>query len=125
MEGAVRKARYLFGGQTADLAQSQSGAGFLRQGRMAAGEYQPEPVVFYALFLHPSSLIAVGVESFTDLGLRGVKSRPPAHRVNGFEPACRDQPRSGIGGYAILGPAFQCDSEGFVQRFLGRIEVAE
>src|SRR5438046_3108755 len=56
---------------------------------------------------------------------RRVEAGAPAHCVDGPGAAGRDEPRPGIGGYAITRPPLYCCGKGVVQRFFGEVEVAE
>ena len=67
----------------------------------------------------------LGFELLRDSRLRRIKPRAPPHRVDGFEPARRNEPRAGIGRHAIPRPLLERGTERIVQRILGQLEVAE
>ena len=117
--------RNLLGRQTAHLPQRQCHASFRRQRWMTAGEDQPKPVVLDALVFKGRRLAGLDSELLRDSRLRRVEPGPPPHRVDGPEPARRDEPRAGIGGHALLWPSLEGSTEGIVQRVLGQLEVAE
>ena len=118
-------ARDLLGGETADLAQGQRDARLRRQGGVAAGEDQAQPVVRDALFVPLFLVLGVVVDLGSERRQRGVEPGAPANAVDGLEPAGRHQPGPGVGRYAILCPLFQRGGECIVQRVLGEVEVAE
>src|SRR5258708_2963122 len=99
--------RNLLGRQTAYLPQHQCYASFRRQRWMTAGEDQPKPVVLDALVFKGRSLAGLDSELLRDSRLRRVEPGPPSHRVDGPEPARRNEPRAGIGGHALLWPSLE------------------
>jgi hypothetical protein len=92
---------------------------------MTTGEDQPKPVVLDALVFKGRGVAGLGSELFRDSRLRRVEPGAPPHRVDGPEPARRNEPGAGIGGHALLWPLLEGSIEGIVQRVLGQLEVAE
>ena len=91
---------------------------------MAAGEDQPQPVVFDALGVRRGGVIR---DRFDVLGviLQRVESRAPADSVDRLEAPGRDEPRPRIGGRTLPWPVLERRAEGFMQRLFGEIEVTE
>ena len=92
---------------------------------MTAGEDQPKPVVLDALVVKRRGVAGLGFELLRDSRLRRIEPGASSHRVDGLEPARRNEPRAGIGGHALLRPLLERSTEGIVQRVLGQLEVAE
>ncbi len=112
-----------FRGQTANFAERQRDLRVGRKRRMAAREYQPQPVIVQC------GRVLVALEGFIktpgELGQRSVESRAPADRIDGFEATRRNEPCARIVRYAVARPALDGCCERIVQRFFGEIEVAE
>ncbi|MEJ2459830.1 MAG: hypothetical protein P8Y58_17500 [Novosphingobium sp.] len=113
-----------FGGETAYLAQGKGDLGVRRQGRVAAGEDQPQKVVLDLLALAHGAVVVRGGDRPAGIFQR-VQARPAAMAVDGLEAADRDQPCPGIVRFAFLRPLFEGGPKGIVQRFLGQVEVAQ
>src|SRR6516225_8504727 len=92
---------------------------------MAAGEDQPEPIVFDALIVERRSGARLTVELFADPSLRRIETNASSHRVDALETAGGNKPCSRIGGHALLWPTFQRCSKGVVKRVFSKVEVAE
>ncbi len=85
----------LLGGEAADLAQRQRHLGVRRQGRMAAGEDQPQPVVLDALVLPRRGIAGVCASSRSASSASEASKRARRRmRVDRLEAAGRDQPRA-------------------------------
>jgi hypothetical protein len=91
---------------------------------MAASKDKAQPVVLDTLLLRSCRILGVGSEPLFDVVRQRFESSAPADSVNSLETAGRDEPGARIGGHAIAWPLLQSSSEGFMQRFLGDIEVA-
>ena len=92
---------------------------------MAAGEDQSQPVVFHAVVVQ---LRLGGDTRAKPIGHRcegGIESGAAADVVNRLEATGRNEPSPWVGGHAIDRPALHRSGEGFLQRLLGEIEVAE
>jgi hypothetical protein len=115
----------LFGGEAAHFPQREGHLGVGGQGRMAAGEDQPQPVVLDVFVAAPRR--RVGNDRLHLLGhlVQGIEAGALADVVDRLEAAGGDEPRPGVGRHAFLGPLLQSGLEGIVQRFFGEIEVAE
>ncbi len=112
----------LLGGQIADLTQGQRHATIGRQGRMAAGEDQPQTVVFHLVHLRRLGCV------FQLLGQqpqRGIEARPPAQGIDGLEATGGHQPGARVVRNAIAWPLLQRGGEGVLQCFLGTIEITQ
>ncbi len=123
--GAEEGVRDLLGREAAHLAQRQRHLGGRRQGGVAAGEDQPQAVVFDVLALPLRGLVRVGVEPLGEIPQRRVEPGAPAQAVDGLEAAGRDEPRAGVGRCAVPRPLLDRGCEGLVERLLGQVEVAE
>ncbi len=112
-----------FGGQVADFAQRQRHLRVRRQRRVAAGEDQPQAIVFH-VFATP-----VGLFEFFQLRqqqwLRSLEPRAPAQHINRLEASGRDQPGARVVRHAVALPAFDRDEERLVQGFFGKVEITE
>src|SRR3989475_5781926 len=104
------------GREAADLAQGQRDLGVRRQSRMAAGEDQPQPIVFDTLPVPCDGVASLNVKSAGDLLERRVEPGAPAHCVDGLEAAGRHEPRPGIGGGALTPPPPSLSGESNVPR---------
>ena len=100
-------ARDLLGRETADLPQRQRDARFRRQGGVAAGEDQPQPVVLDALVVPFFLVLGVVVDLLGERRQRGVEPGAPPDAVDGLEPAGRDQPGARDWRHAIARPLSQ------------------
>ena len=125
--GRLREERVsdLFGAEVADLAQRQRDLGVRRQGRMAAGEDQPQLVVVYALLIARHAVPRFGVELLGDLRQRCIEPSAPPQAVDRLEAARRHEPRPGVRGHTVLRPTLDRRGEGVMQRLLGEVKVAE
>jgi hypothetical protein len=123
--GGEEGARNLLRGQPTHLAQRERRTGIRREGRVAAGENQLEPVVrqFVVGADHVSGFAAV--QRARDLGLQRVESGAAAQCVDGPETPGRDQPRARIRRETLIWPAAQRGVERVLHRILGEIEIAQ
>jgi hypothetical protein len=92
---------------------------------MAADQNQPQPVVLDGRIVPTHRIRSAVSEPPGQLGERGVKRRTPAHGIDGFEAAGRDNTRARIRGHAVARPLLHCRGERVVQGLLGEVEVAE
>ncbi len=113
----------LLGREAAHLAQRKGNLCFRRQGRVAAGEDQPQPVVLDALSFPRRGAIDGG-DRLGDIVQR-LETRSSANTVDRLETSGRYEPRMGIGGHTIPRPLLHRRPEGIMQRLLGEVEVAE
>jgi hypothetical protein len=111
------------GGQSANFAQGQGESGFGRQQRMAAGEDQAQPVVLDLVVAEPGRFGGFGGRQL--VGKLGAGLRGLPEGVDGFEPACRNQPRAGVGGNALNRPLLDGSPERFLKGVFRAVEVAE
>lgn len=89
---------------------------------MAAGEDQPQTVVFHLVHLRRLGRV------FQLLGQqpqRGIEARPPAQGIDGLEATGGHQPGARVVRNAIAWPLLQRGGEGVLQRFLGTIEITQ
>ena len=119
------RARDLLGREPAHLAQGQRHLGVRTQGRMAAREHQPQPIVLDFVRIPRRRVAGLGGEPLGELALRRIEPRPPAQHVDGLEAAGGDEPCARVGGLPVAGPSLGRRGERVVQRLLGEIEVAE
>ena len=91
---------------------------------MAAGEDQPQSVIFDALVVPRDGVFGGRFEGFGIIVQR-VEPGTASQSVDGLETAGRNEPRAGIRGHPIPRPLLHRCSKGIVQRFLGEVEVAE
>ena len=91
---------------------------------MAAGEDEAEAIVFDFLIC-VRCFVDARFEVECQVSLRGVESRPLAHRVNGLETRSRYEPGAGVFRYASLRPGVQGGSESLMHGLFGKIEIAE
>ncbi len=113
------------GGEAAHFAQRERNLCVRSQRGMAAGEDQPEPVVLDALPVGPRVRILDGQVGLAAFLIERVESRPPAHRVDGLEPARRHEPGARVARHAVAGPLLERGAKGVVHGLLGGIEIAE
>ncbi len=115
--------------QAGHHAQGQGDVGLGGQGRVAAGEHQPQPVVGHG----PGSGVAgaelvVGVGPLGQPGLAHllalVAGGLASASVDGLAAGRGHQPTAGVGGHALGGPALDGGGEGLGRRLLGQIQVA-
>jgi hypothetical protein len=103
--------------------------GFLRQGRMAAGEDQAQDVVFQRrrlrIFGYPLSDPMIGHEVGFDLPALGQKPHVTPQAVDRLMTPDIDQPGAGICRDAFAWPLMNCCCEGILHGILGELEVAE
>ena len=133
--GDQEGARDLRRAQTAERAQGQRDAALHREGRMAAGEDQPQPVVgdrHVRVRVCRRSATGDDRREF-DLDRRiarqliglVAKPAPPAKPVDRPVPGRGRDPCAGVRGHAPLRPDLKSGDEGVLDRFLGEVEVAE
>ena len=107
--------------EAAQGSQRQRDLRLHRQGRMAAGEQELEPLVRDGRLVH---LHLGGLGYVEELRLLGECAIAP-DPVDRAVARGRDEPRPGVVGRALAGPALRCDRERLLRGFLGEIEVAE
>jgi hypothetical protein len=109
-------------GQPPEGAEGQGDPGLGRQGRVAAGEDQPQPVVGDGVHL---GVLAAGRleqgQGGPALGQPALAAEP----VDGLVAGGGDDPGPGPVGDARGRPALDGDQKGLLDRVLGEIEVAE
>ena len=119
-------ARDLRGGQPADRAQRQRDLNLGGEGRMAAGEDQPQHVVVErGVSLASSRGCRVEQQLVRQLCLLAAKRDLPADAVDRLVAADIDQPGPRIGRRIGGRPALQRHRERILQRVLGEIEIAD
>ena len=91
---------------------------------MAAGEDEAEAIVFDFRVL-VRCFVDARFEAECEVSLRGVESRPLAHRVNGLETRRRYEPGAGVFRYASLRPGIQGGSKSLMHGLFGKVEIAE
>ena len=111
------------GGEVAHFPQGQRHPGVGGQRRVAAGEDQPQAVIFQLFFL--AGRRHVLFQAPGDLLLGGVEAGPSAQGVDGLEAAGGDQPGPGLFGNAVPWPLLHGGDEGVLQSLLGQIEIAQ
>src|SRR5213076_1214236 len=99
--------------------------GPVRKARAISSVVRPQTSRKVSAICASGGVACLNVKSAGDLLERRVEPGAPAHCVDGLEAAGRDEPRPGIGGYAITRPPLYCCGKGVVQRFFGEVEVAE
>src|SRR5580700_1247844 len=100
---------------------------------MAAGENQPQPVIFKAKLLFITAVLWIGsarriplrFEMVHKLALRRIESCPPTKSINRFEPGSRNQPWSRVAGHSTRRPQAERRRKGFVHCLLGQIKITE
>ena len=93
---------------------------------MAAGENQPQPVVFYILIF--TCQLCRGsrrVKLLGELHKRRIESGASPHTVDCFKAASGNQPRPRICRYPIARPLLHCRNEGVVQCLFGEVEIPQ
>jgi hypothetical protein len=114
-------ARDLLGGEAAQSPQGERDLGVERQGRMAAGEDELEPLVGDRRLVH---LVLRRLRRVEEARLRG--ERPLAADAVDRPMSCRrHEPGARARGNAVAGPALGRDRERLLGGFLGEVEVAE
>ena len=115
--------------EPAQRPQREGDLGIEGKRRMAAGEDQPEPIV---LDRHVILLVGLaGPDRGFDQGLPteliglGCQHLRPPESVDRPIAGGRRDPGAGIGRHAVARPALEGHDEGFLDRFLGDVEVAE
>jgi len=92
---------------------------------MTAREDQPQPVVFHTIIVQVGGGRHAVAQALGDGHERSIEPGAPPQLVDRLEAARRDQPRARIAGHALGRPALHRRREGFLQRLLGEIEIAE
>jgi hypothetical protein len=87
---------------------------------VTAGEDQPQPVILNAAVV-TTRLVRGGQHG--DLLQFGGPSRGAAQLVHGAMARRRDEPRAGVAGNAVAGPAFQRPRDGVLRTLLGEVPV--
>ncbi len=90
---------------------------------MAAGEDQPQAVVF-EVFTLPFGLV-VAVQLIGQQAQGCVETCPLAQPVDGLEATSRDQPGARIGRQTVTRPLLHRRDKGVMQGFLGQLEIAQ
>ena len=108
-------------GQPADHAQRQRDPGLHRQGRVAAGEDQPEPVVVDRAERLRRGVVVQHLSLLLLVVTTGLAAQP----VDGAPVSGSCDPGAGIWGYAVAGPALDSDRERLRRHLLGDVQVAE
>ncbi len=93
--------RDLLGGQVADFAQGQRHARIGRQRRVAAGEDQPQTIVFHLVELR---FMRLALQLLGQQPQRGIEPCPPAQGIDGLEAPGGHQPGARIARYAVARP---------------------
>ena len=106
--------------EAADEAQRQRHLRLRREGRMAAGEDQLEPLVGNGGLLVVGELVDAR-EKLRLAGQRLLAADPVDRRV----PRGRHDPRAGIAGNSLARPPLGSSHEGVLHRVLGEVEVTE
>src|SRR6185437_16070927 len=107
-------------GQAADHAQRQRDAGLYRQGRVTAGEDEPEPLV-----IDDAQRLGRVVVHQLSLLLLVVALALAPDPVDGLAAGGGGQPGAGAGGHAVGRPPLHGGRERLGRRFLGGVEVTE
>ena len=113
--------RDLLGLQPADLAQGQRHLRVGRERRVAAGEDEAQAVVLDGLGIRGR----FGDEIFNRFLVENIESALTPDGVDRLEAPGRDQPRARVRRHALARPLLERGTEGFRQRFLGEVEVAQ
>ena len=92
---------------------------------MAAGEDQPQPIVFDAVVDGSEGVGGACGDPLGELRQRRVEARAPAHGVDRLEAAGRDEPRARVVGQPLARPLLDGRGKGVVHRLFGAIEIAE
>jgi hypothetical protein len=86
---------------------------------MAAGEDQPQPIVFHNLpLVGRRALISDRVDLFGGFA-PGRHALLATQLVNGLEPSCRNEPGNEVLRYSLARPALGGRHEGVMARFRG------
>jgi hypothetical protein len=120
--GGQERGRDLFGLEPAYFTQREGNLRGRGQGRVAAREDQPQPVVF-DVFVIGRRRRGDFLDPAGDLVHRCVKPRAAADGIDGFEPARGDEPRTGIGRHTVARPLFGGRCKRVVQGLLRQVEV--
>ena len=120
-----KRAADFFGRQPAHFAQRQRHLRIQRQRRMATGENQPQPIVLDVIFTRLRGIKGTCGNPLRKLRQRCVVAGTPAHAVDRFEAAGRDEPRARVVGHTVAGPLLDGGCKGIVHRLFGAIEIAE
>ena len=120
----------LRGRQSTDRAQRQSNLSLFRQGRMAAGEDQPQDVVLQRalrrlLLRNPFANPKLGHLLGFDLFALGEKAHMTPQPVDRLMAADIDEPGARIGRDAFARPLHDGGCEGILHGVLGELEVAK
>ena len=98
------------------------------EGRVAAGEDQAQPVVLQHMILRfligRPALHLVLQEKRAKLLLLAGQGLAAAKLIDGLATGGRDDPRIGIHGYAIVGPALYGGNKGLLKGVLSELKVA-
>ncbi|MNN19051.1 hypothetical protein D3C81_1322790 [compost metagenome] len=90
---------------------------------MAAREDQPQAIVGEQLLI--TGVLPLALDEHDQVSLRTVETRTAPHRVNGLEPAGRDQPCTWILGDTIALPALDGNEEGIMHGLLCQVEIPQ
>ena len=111
----------LLGGEAAHLTQRHRDLGVGRQGRMAAGEDEAQPVVLEALVVLVGGPAAAPVRRLAEQAVEPGTSPEPIDRL---EAAGRDEPGAGLAA-CRPGASSTAATEGVLENLLGEVEVAQ
>ena len=120
-----KRAADFFGRQRAHFAERERNLRIQRQRGMATGENQPQPIVLDVIFARLRSISGACGDPLRKLRQRCIVAGTPAHAVDRFEAAGRDEPRARIVGHAVARPLLDGRRKGIVHRLFGAIEIAE
>jgi hypothetical protein len=115
---------YLFGGQAAESAQRESDPCLEREGGMAAGEDEPQPVIADGLGVEVEVVFCEGGHRAGDLRQFPGAGCLTAQAVQGFSASRGNEPRRGAG-WDAFGPCRCRGYPGFLERVLGEVEIAQ
>ena len=121
--GQIRVRDFL-GRQAAHFAERERDLRIGGQRRVAAGENEPQAVVFERVIVDDDG-IDRGLEMPGELRDRCVESRAPAQHVDRFEAAGRNEPRERVGGQPVARPPLDRRRERFVQRLFRQVEITD
>jgi len=125
VDAGVRSACDLFGREATDLAQRERDLRIGRQGRVTAGEDEPEAIVLDALVVQLERRTDAVAKPVGHLGHRRIEARPAAQRVDRLETAGGHQPGPGIPGNSVRRPVLHGRRERLLERLFRQIEVTQ
>jgi hypothetical protein len=113
------------GGQAAHLAQRQGGPRIGRQGGVAAGKDQPQPIIGHGGLVIQCWPICAGQGALMFIAEGGLVFALFAQSIYGFEATRGHQPGAWIVGHAIARPLLGGGAKGIVQSVLGAVKIAQ